>query len=218
MRVGVKSPFSSFYFQARAKRRLDHFNSRVISRLIVANAIASFKMRFRNHKVWRPLIISTKLEVYEILTFQFISSSGETGWLDDSVEEWIKTFFNIERKPAPATYFNQGESKADPISKIRYISSYRSKRVWNSRLSPTQPDLIDPVRCLTWLNTDRVTSTMLQFDGNWIIGITCPPIDTGRMDIQAIPQSDTSPLSPYLIIHLQPDRIRIAAVYIGFAS
>jgi len=25
MNQGVKSPFSSFYFQARAKRRLDHF-------------------------------------------------------------------------------------------------------------------------------------------------------------------------------------------------
>ena len=47
-----------------------------------------------------------------------------------------------------------------------YESSYRPKRVWDSRLSPTQPDLIDPVRCLTGLNTDRVIAAMLQFDAN----------------------------------------------------
>ena len=29
--VGVKSPFSSFYFQARAKRRLDHFTMHTLN-------------------------------------------------------------------------------------------------------------------------------------------------------------------------------------------
>ena len=32
LRMGVKSPFSSFYLQARAKRRLDHFIDHFICR------------------------------------------------------------------------------------------------------------------------------------------------------------------------------------------
>ena len=85
-------------------------------------------------------------------------------------------------------------------------------------LRSTQPDLINPVRCLTWLNTDLVISGMLQFDGNGIVSIACPAVDTYRMYIQPIPQPNASGVGPDLVIHLQPYRIGIAAVYVAFAS
>ena len=90
--------------------------------------------------------------------------------------------------------------------------------VRNSMLRSAQPDLVDPVRCLTRLDTDGVIAAMLQFYGGWIIGITCPPIDTGRMNIQPISQTNTSGAAADLIINLQPDRIRITVIHIAFSS
>ena len=72
-------------------------------------------------------------------------------------------------------------------------------------LKSTQPDLINPVRCLTWLDANGVISGMLQNNGNGIIRITCPAIDTDRMNIQPIPQPDTFGSSPDLIVHLCPN-------------
>ncbi len=95
-------------------------------------------------------------------------------------------------------------------------SFYGSRRVRDSLLSPTQPDLIDPVRNLTRLNSDPVLSGVLQFNGDGIIGIACPAVDSYRMYIQPIPQPDASPSGPDLIIHLQPYRIGITAVYVAF--
>ena len=85
-------------------------------------------------------------------------------------------------------------------------------------LRSTQPDLINPVRCLPRLNSDLVISGMLQFDGNGIVGIACPAVDTYRMYIQPIPQPNASGVGPDLVIHLQPYRIGIAAVYVAFSS
>ena len=81
-----------------------------------------------------------------------------------------------------------------------------------------QPDLINPVRCLTRLNADRVFSAVLQYNGNGVICITCPAIDASGVDIQPIPHPNTSGAGSDLIIHLQPDRICVAAVDIGFTS
>jgi hypothetical protein len=72
-------------------------------------------------------------------------------------------------------------------------------------LKSTQPDLIDPVRCLTRLNTDLVISCILQFDSDRIIVIAGPSIDACGVDIQPIPQPDTSGAGSNLIIYLQPD-------------
>ena len=73
------------------------------------------------------------------------------------------------------------------LPKTRFLLSYWPKRVGDSMLKSTQPDLINPVRYLTWLDADGVIPGMLQNDGNGIIRITCPAIDTKRMDIPPIP-------------------------------
>jgi hypothetical protein len=49
---------------------------------------------------------------------------------------------------------------------------------------------------------NRVISSMLQYDGNGIICITCPAIDTGRVNIQPIPHPGTFGLGPDLVVHL----------------
>jgi len=72
-------------------------------------------------------------------------------------------------------------------------------------LKSTQPDLINPVRCLTRLNADLVISGMLQLDGNGSVAITRPGVDTDRMNIQPIPQPDPPIAGSDLIIHLQPN-------------
>ena len=85
-------------------------------------------------------------------------------------------------------------------------------------LKPTQPDLIDPVRYLAWLDPDRVISGVLQYYGNGVICITCPAIDACRVNIQPIPHPGALGSRPDLIIHLCPNRISIAVVYVCFAS
>jgi hypothetical protein len=85
-------------------------------------------------------------------------------------------------------------------------------------LRSTQPDLINPVGCLSRLNTDRVIAGMLQYDANGIIRVTRPAIGTGRMNIQPIPHPDTFGMGSDLIVHLYPYGIRITAVYVGFSS
>jgi len=72
-------------------------------------------------------------------------------------------------------------------------------------LKSTQPDLINPVRYLTRLNADRVISGMLQYNGNGIICIPCPAIDTRRVNIQPISHPGTLGLGSDLVIHLDPD-------------
>jgi hypothetical protein len=72
-------------------------------------------------------------------------------------------------------------------------------------LKSTQPDLINPVRYLTWLDADRVIPGMLQNNGNGMIRITCPAIDAYLIKIQPIPQPDTLGSSPNLIVHLRPN-------------
>lgn len=70
-------------------------------------------------------------------------------------------------------------------------------------LKSTQPDLINPMRYLTRLDADRVIPGMLQNNGNGIIRITCPAIDTDRVNIQPIPQPDTPGSSPDLVVYLR---------------
>jgi hypothetical protein len=72
-------------------------------------------------------------------------------------------------------------------------------------LRSTQPDLIDPVRDLTGLDADGVIPGMLQNDGNGIIRITGPAIDSDRMNIPPISQAHTLASGPDLIVHLGPD-------------
>lgn len=69
-------------------------------------------------------------------------------------------------------------------------------------LKSTQPDLINPVRYLTRLNAERVISGMLQYDGNGIICVTCPAIDTDRVGVQPILHPGTFGSGPDLIVHL----------------
>jgi hypothetical protein len=95
--------------------------------------------------------------------------------------------------------------KAAGNTKTRFLSPYGLKRIGDSMLKSTQPDLIDPVRYLTWLDADRVVPGMLQNNGNGTIRITCPAIDPDRMNIQPIPQTDTLGSSPDLIVHLCPN-------------
>ena len=86
-----------------------------------------------------------------------------------------------------------------------FFSSDGFSRVGHSMLGPAQPDLINPVWCLTRLNADRVISGMLQYNGNRVIGVPGPAIDTCRVYIQPIPHPGTPGLSPDLIVHLYPD-------------
>jgi hypothetical protein len=72
-------------------------------------------------------------------------------------------------------------------------------------LRSTQPDLINPVRYLTGLDANRVIPGMLQDNGNGIIRVTGPAVDTDRMNIPPIAQADTPGLSSDLIVHLRPD-------------
>ena len=85
-------------------------------------------------------------------------------------------------------------------------------------LGPAQPDLINPVRRLAWLNAYRMVPGMFQHDGNRVIRITCPAVEPNRVNIQLISHPFTFGAGPDLIVHLYPDRIRITAVYIGFTS
>ena len=82
-------------------------------------------------------------------------------------------------------------------------------------LRSAQPDLINPVRCLTRLNTDPVFTGIGQFDGDGIIGIAGPAVNACGVDVQPVAQPDAAGAGSDLIIHLQPDRIRVAAVDIG---
>ncbi len=84
-------------------------------------------------------------------------------------------------------------------------SFYRDSRVRDSMLRAAQPDLIDPVRGLTRLNTDPVITGMGQFDSHRVIVIAGPGIDAWGVDIQPVAQPDTSGAGSDLIIHLQPD-------------
>ena len=72
-------------------------------------------------------------------------------------------------------------------------------------LRSAQPNLINPVRCLTWLNADRVISGMFQYKGDGIICIPGPTIDACRVDIQPVSHPDTLGVGSDLIIHLYPD-------------
>ena len=85
-------------------------------------------------------------------------------------------------------------------------------------LGSAQPDLVYPVRCLTGLNADCVISIMLQYNGYGIIRISGPAIDAGRVNVQPVTHPGTAGPGSNLVIHLEPDGIRIAVVYVGFAS
>jgi hypothetical protein len=72
-------------------------------------------------------------------------------------------------------------------------------------LRSTQPDLINPVRCLTRLNADCVIAGVLQHNGDGVISITRPAIDTCRVNIQPVSHPGTLGVGSDLIVHLYPD-------------
>ena len=74
------------------------------------------------------------------------------------------------------------------------------------------------MRGLARLNTDPVITGMGQFDSDGVVGIARPAINACGVDVQPVAQPDTSGAGSNLIIHLQPDRIRVSVVDIGFAS
>ena len=122
-------------------------------------------------------------------------------WLKASAHSfWLNDFFTILSLSIYQYPIHIRKSNSH-----HFLSFYGSIGVRDSMLRSTQPDLINPVRCLPRLNTDHVISCILQFDANGIMAITCPGIETYRMNIQPISQSYASCADSDLIVHLQPN-------------
>jgi hypothetical protein len=75
----------------------------------------------------------------------------------------------------------------------------------DSILKSTQPDLVNPVWGLAWLNPQRVITVVFQYNRNRIIGIPRPAVDASWVNIQPIAHPGGLGARPDLIIHLHPN-------------
>ena len=67
------------------------------------------------------------------------------------------------------------------------------------------------------LDPDLMVAVVLQDDGLRMMAVAGPFVNTGGLDIKPVAHTQSAMGCPDLVVYLQPDRIRIAVVYIAFA-